>query len=296
MADPSVVMVLSSGRCGTQWLTATLRDICPRLEVEHEPIGPLYAPRRYFRCWAQPDVILDVPEVGAHVRDLESRDGPYVETGWPLFAALPLLARRLGPRLRILHLTRHPVPSALSHQAHKAYAGSPRDDAYTRLATLAPRDARVFQPDYAERWDALTPYEKCLFWWTEVHRFGLEFAELSGPIPFLRVRSEEMLAGDRDTLRAIVDFVGLSWDERWLELTGRRVDRWHHHSDDEIDPLLVMEHPLTLEVARELGYRAQDVDVAQLDARYRGEPDPGLDRFEHFARDGSAPAGRGASR
>lgn len=68
---------------------------------------------------------------------------PYVETGWPLLPSLPLLARRFAEHLRIVHLTRHPVPSALSHLAHYSFAGSARDDAYTRWATLGPSDPRV---------------------------------------------------------------------------------------------------------------------------------------------------------
>lgn len=276
-------MFLSTGRCGTQWLTSTLRELHPEPVVAHEPLGPLYAPRRFFRCYAEPESILEVPDVAQHLRAVERTKRPYVETGWPLFPALPLLAERLGTRLRVVHLTRHPVPSAMSHLAHKSYAGSPRDDAYTRLATLGPRDPGAFQPQYADRWELLTPYEKCLFWWTEVHRFALEFAQLAPRVPLLRVRAEDMLAGHRQTLEALVEFMSLPWDDRWLERTRRRVDRWHHRSEDPVDPLRVMDHELTVEVARELDYDAGDIDVESLDERYHGQPDPGLDRIGRFA-------------
>jgi hypothetical protein len=277
------VVVLSTGRCGTQWLTKTLAELYgDELRVEHEPIGPLYAPRRFFRSYAQPDAILAVPEVRAHVEAIAASERPYVETGWPLFAALPLLASMFGSRLRVIHLTRHPVPSALSHLAHSSYAGSPRDDAYTRLATLGPRDPRVFQPHYAARWDDLTPYEKCLYWVTEVGMFGLEFEQRFRDMPFLRVKAEDLLGGDRDTLRALVSHMRLDWDERWIELTGRRVDRWHHHTDLDVDPLLIERHPPALETARRLGYSAIDVDLDALRARYSGTPDPGLDRVGRF--------------
>src|SRR4051812_6059685 len=278
------VVVLSTGRCGTQWLTKTLADLYgDSLRVEHEPIGPLYAPRRFFRDYAEPEGILAVPEVRAHVESIVASQRTYIETGWPLFAALPLFASMFGRDLRVIHLTRHPVPSALSHLAHSSYADSPRDDAYTRLATLGPSDPGVFQTGYAERWDALTPYEKCLFWVTEVGMFGLEFEQLFPEVPFLRVRSEAMLAGDRETLRRLVEHMSLAWDERWVARTGTRVDRWNHHTDQDVDPLLIERHPAAVETAMRLGYDPTAVDPDVLRDRYVGTPAAGLDRIGRFA-------------
>jgi hypothetical protein len=277
-------MVLSTGRCGTQWLTQTIADLYGgEVRVEHEPVGPLYSPRRFFRSYADPGAVLAVPEVRAHVERVgATSDRPYVETGWPLFAALPLYASMFGSELRVIHLTRHPVPSALSHLAHSSYAGSPRDDAYTRLATLGPSDPRVFQPGYAARWGELTPYEKCLFWVTEVGMFGLEFEERFPSVPFLRLKSERMLDGDRETLSALVEHIGLAWDDRWIERTELRVDRWNHRTDIDVDPLAIERHPAALATAERLGYSGTEVDLPALRERYHGKPDAGLDRVGRF--------------
>ncbi|HYZ28849.1 MAG TPA: hypothetical protein VE570_07320 [Thermoleophilaceae bacterium] len=266
-------VVLSTGRCGTQWLTETLRELYgDMVRVEHEPLGALYSPRRFFRSYAQPEAVLKMPEVRAHVDAIAACNRPYIETGWPLFAALPLFAARFGAELRVIHLTRHPVPSALSHMVHNSFAGSDREDPYTRLATLGPSDPRVFQPEYADRWDDLTPYEKCLFWVTEVGLFGLEFEALYPEIPFLRVQSERMLAGDRTTLTGLCEHMELGWDERWAERTRTRVDQWHHHTDAEVDPLLIERHPRALATAERLGYRGAEVDLEALRARYSARP------------------------
>jgi len=278
-------MFLSTGRCGTQWLAAALRELHPEIEVAHEPIGPLYAPRRHFRRYRDPEAMLTVPAVAAHVAAIEHRRRPYVETGWPLFPVLPLLARRIPERLRVVHLTRHPVPSALSHLAHGSYAGSPRDDAYTRLATLGPDDPGVQAREYRRRWAQLSAYEKCLFWWTEVHAYGLELPARLAGVPFLRVRSEALLAGERATLERLLAFIGLGWQERWRELVGRVVDQWHHHTDQPLDPLLIRRHPRTISVADRLGYAAEEVDLRALVRRYAGRPDPGLDRIGRFESD-----------
>ncbi len=276
---PIVVMFLSTGRCGTQWLAAGLRELHPEVEAEHEPIGPWYKPRRYFRRYMDPEALLEVPEVARHVERIAGARRPYVETGWPLFAALPLLARRFAERLRIVHLTRHPVPSALSHLAHNSFAGSARDDAYTRWATLGPSDPGVFQPGYAASWPRLSPYEKCLFWWTEVHMYALELADRLRPIPLIKVPSEALLGGDRGEMERLLDFMGLPWRAGWTAHAEHVVDRWHHHTEAHVDPLRVLKHPATVQTATELGYDVVPLDVAALEARYRGAPDPGLDRI-----------------
>jgi hypothetical protein len=284
MSSP-VVMFLSTGRCGTQWLTATFRKLHHEVRCEHEPIGPLYAPRRHFRRYGEPQRVLDEPAVAEHLAGIQAETRPYVETGWPLIPALPHLATAIPERLRVVHLTRHPVPAALSHLAHNSYAGSPRDDTFTRLATLGPSDPRVFQPRYTSRWETLTPYEKCLFWWTEVNLFGLEFARRFPDIPLLRIQSEALLSPTSELLPRMLAFVGIAFDERWTQALGTPVDRWRHHTDQDVDPALVRHHPRTVETAARLGYEALKFDRAALRARYVGNPDLGLDRIGRYESD-----------
>jgi hypothetical protein len=274
-----VVAFLSSGRCGTQWLTAALRELHgDEVEVEHEPVGPLYNPRRHFRRWDRPDAILEAPVVARHLERI-ARSDHYVETGWPIFGAVPLLAARFPDRLRLVHVTRHPVPSALSHLAHSSYAGSPRDDDYTRMGTLGPSDPNVFHPQYAQRWDRLSPYERCLFWWTEVHLFALEAEARLRDVPFLRVKAEAMLAADEGTLSRLSTHLELPDDGRLAARTDCLVDRWHHRTDLDVDFLQIEDHPATARLAKRLGYSIDDVDADALSARYAGQPDAGLDRI-----------------
>jgi hypothetical protein len=275
-------MFLTTGRCGTQWLTATLAELYPQVRVEHEPIGPLYAPRRHFRRWEDPEHILEEPAVAAHLQEILSGNSDYVETGWPLFAALPYLARKVPDRLRVVHLTRHPVPTSLSHLAHSSYAGSPREDPFTRLATLAPTDERVFQPDYEAQWETLTPYEKCLYWWTEVNLFGLEFAEQVPHIPLLRVASEPLLAGAPAVRQELLSFLGLPDRPGWTAAGKRVIDRWQHHTDQPVAPELVARHRQTVQTAATLGYDALRFDGQALRDRYAGTPNLGSDRFGRY--------------
>lgn len=77
--------------------------------------------------------------------------------------------------------------------------------------------------------------------------------------------------------------VDLDWNERWRARIHQRVDRWHHHTDEEVDPRLIARHPMTVDVGRRLGYDPLALDLGALRARYRGKPDPGLDRVGRFA-------------
>lgn len=278
MGGPTVVMFLSAGHCGTGRLAHDLGELYPEVAVAHEPLGPRYAPRRFFRRYTDPEAILSVPEVAAHVRWIERLDRPYIETGWPLLSVLPLLAALLGERLRVVHLTRHPVPTALGHLTHGAYAGGARNNLTTRLATLGPTDGNVFQPQYASAWSGLSLYEKCLFWWTEVGMYGLEFPGRIASVPFLRVGAEQILGGERDELRRLLGFADLPWRDGWIDRIDTSWDRWHHPADTAVNPLEVHRHPVTVEVARRLGYDLSGLNLGALLARYDDEPAPGLDR------------------
>lgn len=267
-----LVLFLSTGRCGTQWLATNLADVYADLaDVTHEPIGPAYRCREFFRAPGRLAEMAAVPEIAAHLDAVDATLArtTYIETGWPLFSAIPLFAQRFGEQLRIVHLTRHPVPTAISHMVHKTYAGSPRVDGYTQLAALDPFCPGVFHPDAAADWPELTPYEKTLFWWTEVHRYAEELQQRHPEIPFHRVRAEDVLRGDPDALGQLCAFMGLPWRPELARRTTQRVDEWHHRTDSDFDWSKVLDHPETVRTARRLGYEVDGVDERALAARYK---------------------------
>ncbi len=271
---PRIFLFISTGRCGTQWLATNLDDLYrDQAVVTHEPLGPRYRPREFFRAYDQTALMEEVAEVAAHldrIAQIEQRF-LYIETGWPLFATIPLFVERFGSLLGLVHLTRHPVPSAISHMVHHCYGGSPRDDDYTRLAALDPMCPRVFQPQYAELWRDLSPYEKCLFWWTEVQLYAEEIEALYPEAAFYRVKSEEMLEGG-EALAGLIEFLGLPHRDELTTRTRRRVDEWSHQTELEFEWRKVYNHRPTLDAAAALGYDAADVDEAALTARYKGPP------------------------
>ncbi len=269
-----IVLFLSTGRCGTQWLTANLQELYgERAVVTHEPLGAGYRPRRHFRMYHhRPDD--HPPVVRAHLDRVEemSRDTIYIETGWPLFATIPLFLERFGDRARIVHLARHLVPTAASHTVHQCYFGSPRRDDYTRDAALDPALPGAIQKDERRRWGSLSAFEKCLFWCTEVHLYARELRERFPHVPFHRVRSEDLFAPDEGALRELVEFIGLPFEPALVDRASRRIDRWHHRNELEIDWRTIYRHPAAVRAARDLGYRLDDVDEEALERRYLGTP------------------------
>lgn len=272
-AAPGLVVVfLSTGRCGTQWLAANLTDVYADLAVAtHEPIGPEYRCREFFRAYDRLEDMARVPQIRRHLDDVAHTAArlTYVETGWPLFSAIPLFVERFGAALRVVHLTRHPVPTAISHMAHKTYGGSPRIDGYTQRAALDPFCPGVIATHARGDWDARTPYEKTLFWWTEVHRYAEEIAQRYPFVAMHRVKAEDVLDGDEDTLRALCSFMGLPYRARLARRATRRVDEWHHRTDTDFDWRRVLDHTDTVETARRLGYDFVSVDERALADRYK---------------------------
>ena len=251
---------ISTGRCGTQWLSKTLQDaFASQAVVTHEPIRAAYKPRCYLRSETLEDMLCD-PVVSEHIAGIEATlDGgtAYVEVGWPCYPALPLLARRFRDRIRFVHLVRHPVPTAISLATHRLYE---RDDWITDGA-ISPMDPGVVHKELAPAWEALTIYEKCLFWWTEINLYGLELERMQPEVPYLRIRYEDLFAsGEPTALQQIVSHCGLAFFPELSAARAQRVDAWQHPGPS-VNQRVILKYRHIVELAEQLGYRIGTDDV-----------------------------------
>ena len=252
----SATFVLSTGRCGTQWLAeklgATFGDL---LTVTHEPLHNEYRPRLMLGLRTPHRLDLESREtILRHVegigRGLETR--PYVECGHPCWSALPYLIDRLGERLRIIHLVRHPIPTALSWLTQSAYV-PPLLPHLQEKVLLSPFDDGVAFPEYRERWASLHPYEKCLYYWAEVNAFGLRL-ERETSSPWLRLTFEQLFFGDLET-PSLPGFLGLPERPGLLEQRTEVVDKYRFLPSLGVPDLdLRASHPAIAGIAGELGY------------------------------------------
>jgi len=279
-ADPAgaphrATFVLSTGRCGTQWLAAALASAAGTgARVEHEPLRDRYQPRRMLglRDPAELGDRLAAPilaHAAAIERELADRD--YVETGHPCWSSLPWLVRRLEGRVRVVHLVRHPVPTACSWLSHGLFA--PPLLPHQRMKEfIAPTDAGVSFPEYQTCWSELAPVEKGLVYWAEVNAFGLRQERALG-VPWLRIHYEALFDPASEALARLAAFVGLPAERIRQIDRGERVDEHRFHLAAWPEPERIARHPPVIAVAEALGYRAEAFAPAALAARFFGAED-----------------------
>ena len=264
----SATFVLSTGRCGTQWLAASLaKAYGDVLHVEHEPLHDQYRSRQMLAARGSlPDEADTSRRILGHVnaiaRHLEARD--YVECGHPCWSAIPYLAAQFSGRVRVIHLTRHPVPTALSWITHQAFS-PPLLPHIPEKVLLLPHDDGVAFPEYRGLWPTLTPYEKCLYYWAEVNTFGLDQRGRLR-IPWLQI-SYESLFWD-EGLSDLLTFLGLPFDDSIASARGTLLDRFRFAALACPDPALVERHPRVVEIAQRLGYDVNGIDPKVLRLRY----------------------------
>jgi hypothetical protein len=264
---------VTTARSGTQWLTRALnRHFDDLLEARHEPVGYLYSPRRTLRDPEALERLRAEPAVAAHFDHIHDvlAERAYVEVGFPAYALAPLLRAEFGENLRLVQLVRHPVKVAASLVTHGWYCRGLRED-IARAVAPTPADPGVTLKAYAARWPAMTPFEKNLFYWYEVHRFGKEVAASGPPGGFARFRLEDLAAAP-EAREALRDFLGLPARPGWSAAGQRRDDRFRAKTDEAIDPAAIARHPEILALAHELGYAPEEIDAAEFAARYVRSP------------------------
>lgn len=130
-------------------------------------------------------------------------------------------------------------------------------------------DGRVAYP--ASRWAALSEFEKCLFWWTEINRHALnlkrsfpETAWCSGSY------AELLLDKNPHIIGRLLEFLRLPTRESFIQDFGAVVDAHEKKTTAAIDDSALDRYPDALAIMRELGFeRDADGLRSYIDRRYR---------------------------
>jgi hypothetical protein len=266
----SAIFFVASARSGTQWLCHTLRTIYgDLLAVEHEPIGYAYAPKRYLRNPAACAELRQNPAVRQHLdsihRTLKTKS--YVEVGFPAFAAAPLLWAEFGERLRLVHLIRHPVRVAASIVTHRWFDPGHRARIQADIA-LVPTDPGVILRHYERRWAEMSAFEKGLFYWAEVHLYGLEIQDKFVPVPFLRIELESLLMHMESRAR-LAQFLGLPYRPEWNDAPNNKIDVYHRQTSTKIDSQETRSLPEIANLAARFGYDVDAITRSEIQHRYQ---------------------------
>jgi len=299
---PNVVFFISTGRCGTQWLASTLSKFYDDVAVvTHEPLGPHYEPSTFFRHF---ELGLDelrerISPLREHLENIQrvvDQDKlTYIEVGWPIYGVLPSIlnhfAKTIGEdRIRLVHLVRNPVDTALSFCNGKWYEKEgeevTKDDEgraavlikYMKVHQLNPYKDNVFhKQEYQARWSSMDALEKCLFLWLEVNRYAQEVFERFPHIAHHRVRFEDLVNGENNensALHTLSRFLDLPQREHIERAADTRVDTWKTRFGNALEESaqsqqqnsrrdkvsaehlysVLDSHPKVVELARSFGY------------------------------------------
>jgi len=191
--------VLSTGRCGTLWLTKLLR-LSRYAQVNHADYPELIRHGRlaYEQYAQEPRVFCEI--IRATRDEFIARayryGQVYVETNNRItFFAHAI--KYVYPEARFIHLLRHPGDFVRSGLNRKWYGGQQRHDL-----------GRIVRRDSSGSWQTMSDVEKVAWLWNETNQFIKNFvAELDGQ-QHIQVRAEDMFS-DPTVALSICEFIGV---------------------------------------------------------------------------------------
>lgn len=196
------LFVLSTGRCGTDFLNHVLKKFDP-LDVHHEGDAKFAIASRYLY-----DHGYEITQQGGELAFLAGRHHAlqdaylfnkiYVETNNRLTFFAPFI-QNLIPHARFIHLVRHPGDFIRSGMRRGYYTSHSIAD-YTKI--------RPRQTDGVhEEWDSYSRIEKISWLWYQTNRFIEEF-KARHPEKVLFIKSEQLFSDTGDAVSRIGNFLG----------------------------------------------------------------------------------------
>jgi hypothetical protein len=284
---------VTTGRCGTQWLSKNLAAAYPDLAiVTHDPLPDWQYQARELLWSGDVDNLVDPGPIIDHLEKIKGvlAGKNYIETGGFCRGAFPYLLDKLGRDTRVVHLVRHPVATARSYrrvhetlikeEVRRLWTGESKpalDEKYGSAVEPAPFDQHdristvqglgssgqtPFDPgsrfhEYRDRWDALSELERELYRWLEINACAVAY-EKEARSPWLRVKYEELFTGNG--LRNLISFLQLPFRSMLLKQIPLSVDKFSDARTPGDDSVDLTRHPAVLRLMAELEY---DPDVSR---------------------------------
>lgn len=211
------VFVLSTGRCGTKWLTQLLNQD-KRLRVNHSDYPELLRESRmaFDEYESEPRLFQEILRSARDGYLIEARQQGlnYVETNHRItFFARAI--REVYPRARFIHLHRHPGEFVRSGIRRRWYSDSYLDICRPRLAD-------------DEVWNVMTNVERLAWLWNTTNQYIEDFvSELGSSDVCLRVCANDLF-NDAALASRVAKFAGAKLSESDVaSLVGTPVNKQH---------------------------------------------------------------------
>lgn len=249
-----VNFVVSTGRCGTQWLHYIFKKYYEEtLTCTHEPIQNEYESRRHLGHDSV-DRFLDSASdtLRDHLRFLRetSQQQDYLETGHTSWGVLKYFKKIFDGSMKVVVLTRDPITLANSWMKHGLYK-KPILPHLTEKIFISPFDEGVRYPSYRDRWKSLSQFEKVLYYWLEVNSAASELIK-NKDIDFIHLRYEHLFS--KDAMQLLLDFLNLEFREELSQEFDNVVDQYAYYNPVDTPKQQLQNHPDVIRIAKEFGY------------------------------------------
>lgn len=158
--------VLSTGRCGTQWLAETLQCWSTNFVVQHEPIHLGYRPDLNT---PQNPLAANAEQIQNHLSYIKrqlQQGKTYIETGFPCWRHLHWFKQQLG-EVKIIYIHREPVKTVQSLLKLNAFIPPFLPHLPVKNLFLPGAEQELLY-QHQSLWPQLNPAEKNLWYWAEV--------------------------------------------------------------------------------------------------------------------------------
>ena len=263
------VVVLSTGRCGTQFLQKWFEYLNEEhIIATHEPLQFEYRPRSVLNGEKYYDLLAEHENIREHFNKINNylSDGKtYIETGWPVFAWAPYIKDRFGNDVKFIHVTRHPIRFALSLKSIGFFQEQIRNDGWIKHCQIDPFLRDIKHSRYQTSWNRMSVLERCLYHWLEINEFIWDFCDVCDANHIFRVKSEQMFAkpGSRAEL---LQFCGIEVKHR-INNPGF-MDSHQKDMALDIDIHQIHKSEPLLNMSRKLLYDFLDIDYRKIEKRF----------------------------
>lgn len=246
----SAIFVMSTGRCGTQWLARNFSATLPHdWRVTHEPLHFDYAP--IHNSPAEP-LNRNAPILMAHLRSILlhlDRGGHYLECGFPCWRHLEWFRAQLGGDVKVVHLHRDPVATARSWLKQNAFVPPLLPHLPTK-ELFRPTAPGALLAEYAEQWTALTPFEKNLYYWAEVQQQAHAYRSRWNVSDWFTLPYTQLM--NKNVLSQLEIFLAANCHTASWDLTKQ--DSYPGLEQAPVAESLLDRHPRVQQLAASLGY------------------------------------------